>query len=110
MAQLRAVSGIESADESGVSYLEREFIDRREPSSSTIRDHLCRVACADHCGMVVMAFRTQASPPRELFIHDLLGHDARMRVWAFGGILFPLPLRVHDFVRAINVQDVIEGT
>lgn len=33
-----------------------------------------------------------------------------MRVGAFGGILFPLPHHVHDFVHGIELRDLVEET
>lgn len=91
-------------------YLGREFVDGREPSSSTIRGHLYRVACVDHCVKVSMAIRASAFSSRELAIQDLPRHKIGMRVGECGAILFPLPQHVHELVHGVKVQGLVEET
>lgn len=62
------------------AYLEMEFIDGREPSSSTIREHMYRVAFADPCDIVLIATLTRAFPVRDLATQDLPGVDSHMRI------------------------------
>lgn len=71
--------------------LETDFIDGCKPSSSTSRDHLFLVACADHFVMVLMAYLAHAFAPRKIAIQDFPGHDARMWIEASEVILFPPP-------------------
>lgn len=61
-----------------------------KPSSSTSREHLILVACADHCVTVLMAYLTRAFPPRKLVIQDLPGHDDRMWIESGERISFQL--------------------
>lgn len=91
------------------TYLGEQFDDGCEPSLSTIRVHLYRVACADHCVVVLMAFLTHAFPPRELAIQNLPGHKARMHVWEFGGILFPLHQYLQDSVFGFKRKTWLKG-
>lgn len=81
-----------------------------EPSLPTTRGYLSRVACANLCVTVLMAFLTCSFFPCELAIQGLKGHNVRVRVWSCGGILFPLLRHVHGFVSDIKVQDSVEGT
>lgn len=67
------------------------------------------MAFADHGVMVLMTFLIQAFLPRELAIKNSPGHDACMQTRS-GGILFPVPQYVHEFVCGITVQDLIEET
>lgn len=89
-------------------YLGKDFIDERKPSSSTIRMHLYRFACAYRCAMVLMAFLTRTFPPRESGIQDVPGHGAPMQIEAYGGILFPMPQYMLNFVRSFNVSELVE--
>lgn len=57
--------------------------------------------------MVVLAFPAHAISPCELDYQNLTGHNARMRVGACGVILLPLTQSLHDFVRGIEVKDVV---
>lgn len=109
MAQFQTVSGVGSTNESDF-FVEREFVDGRKPRSATIRGHLYRVACADHCVMVLTAFSTRTFPPRELAIKALPGPEDRMRDGACVSILFSLPQHVHELVRDINFRDLVEET
>lgn len=60
--------------------------------------------------MALMKFLSRAFPPHELAIQELPGNDARMRVGAWAGILFPMPQRVHVFIRGIKMQDLAKET
>lgn len=92
------------------SYLGIEFVDGREPTLSMIRRHRYCEACVNHYVAVLMAFLADVFTLQELAIHDLPGPDARMRVGACKGILFPLLQYVRDLIRDIYVQDLVYGT
>lgn len=93
-----------------LAYVGREFVDGRKPNSSKIKRHLYSVACASYCVVWWMMILDRVFPPRELIIQDLPGHFARMQVAAFDGVLFLLSQYVHDFVRGIKMQDLVEQT
>lgn len=90
--------------------MRREVVNGDESSSSTMRRYLYRVACVDLCVMVLMTLLACACPPHEVTIQDFPWHAVCMRVGAWGEIMFPLPLHVHEFVHFIKVQHFIEGT
>lgn len=89
------------------AYLDREFVDRPEPSLSTIRGHLYCAACADYFVMASIAFHTPKFLPRWLPIQNMPGPNSRMRVEACEGILFSLSQNLHDFVSGNKIQDLV---
>lgn len=103
----RALEGLTSPM---IGYLGRGLVNGREQCSSTIKGHLYRESCVDHCVMVMTVFLTCAINSRALSIRNLSRHDARMWIRALGIILFPLFQHVFGFVCGINVQDFVERT
>lgn len=91
-------------------FLGREIVDGRDPSSATIRGLLYRLAVAEHCVIVLMAFLNRVCTPFEFLIPNRFGHDARMRVSSCLGILFPLPQHAHEFTHGNKIQNLVEGT
>lgn len=91
------------------AYLGKKCVDECKPSSETIRD-IRVVWLARTIVMVLIAFLILSFSPCELSTLDLLENDARMRVGVCGGILFALPQHVHNSVRAIEMQNMIEVT
>lgn len=59
--------------------------------------------------MVLMKFLTCACPQRELKSQDSPGSDGRMRVVKYGGILYPLPQKLHEFFRWRTMKKLVGG-
>lgn len=59
-------------------YFGREFLKGRGSNLGTIRENLYRLAAAEHCVMVLMAFLTHDSPPLELHTQNVSVDKARM--------------------------------